>query len=321
MTAHVILHPSGHEFVVEGADTLLEAALHSGLAVNYGCSNGNCGLCKARVVSGEVTKVRHHDYRLSEAEKSQGYILLCSHTAQGELVLETLETGSAGDIPQQEIDARIKVIEPLGEGVRLLHLQTPRNNRLRYFSGQSATLIADGAAARLPIASCPCDERNLHFHVRRDEQDEFACAVFDRLASGDSVRLVGPFGDFVLRTEPPRPMLFIAGETGFAPVKGLIEHAMSLDRTDPLRLYWHSERPDGRYLDNLCRAWADAFTNFSYIPESGGTEALVARIAGEHADLAAFDMYLAGPPVFVDGVATALAEAGFPAAQLSVTKT
>ncbi|MCZ7653462.1 MAG: 2Fe-2S iron-sulfur cluster-binding protein [Rhodocyclaceae bacterium] len=166
MSAHVILHPSRHEFFVEGADTLLEAALRAGLAVNYGCSNGNCGLCKARVISGQVQKVRPHDYVLSEAEKNQGYTLLCSHAAVGDLVIEALETSSAGDIPQQQIVARIKAIEALGDDVRLLHLQTPRNNRLRFLAGQSATLVAGETSAQLPIASCPCDDRNLHFPRR-----------------------------------------------------------------------------------------------------------------------------------------------------------
>jgi len=62
--------PSHREFYVEGSDTLLDAALRAGLALNYGCSNGNCGLCKARVVSGQAKKVRNHDYVLSEADKN-----------------------------------------------------------------------------------------------------------------------------------------------------------------------------------------------------------------------------------------------------------
>lgn len=317
MSAHVTLHPSRHDFFVEGADTLLEAALRAGLAVNYGCSNGNCGLCKARVVSGQVKKVRPHDYVLSEAEKSQGYTLLCSHAAVGDLVLEALETSSTGDIPQQQIVARIKTIEAYGENVRLLHLQTPRNNRLRFLAGQSATLTAGETSAQLPIASCPCDDRNLHFHVERNPKDDFARNVFDVLIAGDPVTVLGPWGDFVLRADSPRPILFVASEAGFAPIKGLIEHAMSLDRAELLHLYWHAARPAGHYLVNLCRAWADALDNFRYTTMAGGgAEDLVGRMARDHADLAAFDIYLAGPETFVDGAAKTLARQGFPAAQL-----
>ena len=317
MSAHVTLHPSGHDFFVEGADTLLEAALKAGLAVNYGCSNGNCGLCKARVVSGEVRQVRPHDYALSEAEKSQGYTLLCCHAAVSDLVVEALETGSAGDIPPQQIVARVKALQPLGDEMRLLHLQTPRNTRLRFLAGQNVTLSAGDASAELPVASCPCDDRNLHFHVARDPQDGFARQVFEALRPGDPVTVFGPWGDFVLRADSPRPILFVASEAGFAPVKGLIEHAMSLDRAERLHLYWHSALPSGQYLANLCRSWAEALDNFRYVAVTeGGAEALVERMAREHADLAAFDLYLAGPEGFVDGIAKALDRQGFPAAQL-----
>jgi len=317
MSAHVTLHPSGHDFFVEGADTLLEAALKAGLAVNYGCSNGNCGLCKARVVSGEVRQVRPHDYALSEAEKSQGYTLLCCHAAVSDLVVEALETGSAGDIPPQQIVARVKALQPLGDEMRLLHLQTPRNNRLRFLAGQNVTLAAGDTSAELPVASCPCDDRNLHFHVARDPKDDFARQVFEALRPGDPVTVFGPWGDFVLRADSPRPILFVASEAGFAPVKGLIEHAMSLDRAELLHLYWHSALPSGQYLANLCRSWAEALDNFRYAAVTeGGAEALVERMAREHADLAAFDLYLAGPEGFVDGIAKALDRQGFPAAQL-----
>jgi len=322
MSAHVTLRPSGHDFFVEGADTLLESALKAGLAVNYGCSNGNCGLCKARVVSGEVKRVRPHDYVLSETEKSQGYTLLCCHAAVSDLVVEALETGSAGDIPQQQIVARVKALQPLGDDMRLLHLQTPRNNRLRFLAGQSVTLTAGGASTQLPVASCPCDDRNLHFHVARDAKDDFARQVFDVLGAGDAVTVFGPWGDYVLRTDSPRPILFVASEAGFAPVKGLIEHAMSLDRAELLHLYWHASGASGHYLANLCRSWAEALDNFRYTAiTASDAQAVAGRMAQDHADLSAFDIYLAGPEDFVDGATKALARQGFPAEQLVATAT
>jgi CDP-4-dehydro-6-deoxyglucose reductase len=324
MSAHVVIHPSRHEFFVEGADTLLEAALRAGLAVNYGCSNGNCGLCKARVVSGEVKKVRPHDYVLSEAEKQQGYTLLCSHAAVGDLVIEALETADAGDIPPQQIVARIKALEPLAGDVMLLHLQTPRNNRLRFLAGQNATLAAGEVSTQLPIASCPCDDRNLHFHVARNEQDDFARQVFASLKAGDPITVFGPWGDFVLRADSPRPILFVAGDAGFAPIKGLIEHAMSLDTAELLHLYWQASRPAGHYLGNLCRSWADALDNFRYSPLSAqdaaeGAKALVRQMQADHADLHGFDLYLAGPEAFVNAAGKALRQKGFPEGQIVAT--
>ena len=320
MSAHVVVHPSRHEFFVDGADTLLDAALRSGLAINYGCSNGNCGLCKARVVSGQVHKVRPHDYVLSEAEKRQGYTLLCSHTAVGDLVIEALESAEPADIPVQQIVARVKTVQALGDDLMLLHLQTPRTNRLRFLAGQNLTLTAGGASAQLPIASCPCDDRNLQFHVVRNAQDSFSSRVFDSLKTGDAVTLFGPWGDFVLRADSPRSIVFVACDAGFGPIKSLLEHAMALELPERLYLYWLATRPAGHYLANLCRSWADALDNFTYIPiaaEQSDALELMRRISADRADLNAFDIYLAGPEAFIRTATRTLREQGFPETQLS----
>ncbi len=323
MSAHVVVQPSRREFFVEGADTILEAALRAGLSVNYGCSNGNCGLCKARVVSGQVRKVRHHDYVLSEAERLQGHALLCCHTAVSDLVIEALVATAPTDIPQQQITARVKSVTPLGENVRLLHLQTPRSARLRFFAGQGVTLGLAGAEnAELLIASCPCDDRNIQFHVVRDRGNAFAERVFAGLPAGESITLWGPWGDFVLREESPRPLLFIAGEQGFAPIKSLIEHAMALDHAETLRLYWHCARPEGHYLANQCRAWAEALDNFHYAALSGAegaADALARRVLEDCGRLADFDAYVAGPGGFVQEVREQLLADGLPPEQFAGT--
>lgn len=320
MSAHVVVRPSRHEFFVDGADTILDAALRSGLALNYGCSNGNCGLCKARVVSGQVQKVRHCDYVLSEAEKRQGYTLLCSHTAVGDLVIEALESAEAGDIPQQQIVAQVKAAQAVGDDLLLLHLQTPRTNRLRFLAGQNLTLTAGEASAQLPIASCPCDDRNLHFHVVRSDDGSFAQKAFGSLKAGDSVTLFGPWGDFVLRADSTRSILFLACDSGFAPIKSLIEHAMALEASEQLSLYWLATRPAGHYLDNLCRSWANALDDFIYVPvaaEHCDSIEFLRRVGADHAELNAFDIYLAGPEAFVAAASMELLERGFPREQLA----
>jgi CDP-4-dehydro-6-deoxyglucose reductase len=151
MSAHVTVKPSGREFFVEGSESLLKAALRAGLAPNYGCGNGNCGLCKARVVAGETRDVSPSDYRFSEAEKAQNHVLMCSCTAlSSDLVLEVLEAGAPEDIPEQRIVAKVRRIDALNDDVMRLHLQTPRSNRLRFLAGQRVTLgiranVGDGS--------------------------------------------------------------------------------------------------------------------------------------------------------------------------------
>jgi len=325
VSAHVTVRPSGHEFFVEGRDTLLQAGLKAGLKFNYGCGNGTCGLCKARVVGGEVTKLAPHDYPLSEAERLQGHVLLCVHSAaSSEIVLETLEARGPRDIPDQQIAVRVRSVQPMPADTVLLHVQTPRTTRLRFLAGQSVTLSAAAggaeAQATYAIASCPCDERNLHFHIRRDGGDAFAQMLFDgALATGSTINLAGPVGDFVF-WESDRRLAFLACDTGFAPIKSLIEHAMAVDAAESLSLGWLATRPDGHYLANQCRAWAAAFDQFQYVPCTDADPAAgAARLVGEMAaarPLAACDVYVAGPAAFVEAAADALRSAGVPAGQV-----
>jgi CDP-4-dehydro-6-deoxyglucose reductase len=324
MSAHVQVKPSGREFFVDGDDSLLEAALRSGLSLDYGCSIGSCGQCKARVVSGQVQRTRHSDYALSAAEKNAGVVLMCCNTALTDLVIEAREAHGAADMPLQSIDTRVRSVGAIAEDMRLLHLQTPRSNRLRFLAGQSVRLsLPEGVGASLPVASCPCDDRNLQFHVRRRAGDAFAERVFGGLKGVDTVRIEGPRGEFVLNEESHRPLIFIAGDTGFAPIKSLIEHAMALDAAETLHLYWIASGT-GHYLDNHCRSWSDALDNFRYTPLSaGGTladEAVMQRVLRpvlqDHPRLGDHDIYVAGPEPLANAAEFLLLEHGVPRAQL-----
>ncbi|OYY93870.1 MAG: flavodoxin oxidoreductase [Hydrogenophilales bacterium 28-61-23] len=294
MSVQVTVQPSGHEFFVEGNDTVLEAALRAGIPLNYGCSNGNCGDCKVRLVSGQIKKVHPHDYTLKEAEKANGDFLMCSYTPVTDLVIEACVAG-ADDIPLQSVPAKVKAVEILNEHIAALHLLAPRSQRLRFLAGQYVTLSADGAEGDYYVASCPCEDRHIELHVRRDSRP-FARRVFESLGKEDPVRIEGPHGKFVIKLDSRRAVIFVAWGDAFAPIKSLIEHAMSLEVAETMHLYWIDDGL-GLYQDNLCRAWADAYDNFSYQPlnHASGMEALAESILARHSSLAHSDIYAAGP--------------------------
>lgn len=326
MTAHVQVKPSGHEFFVDGNDNLLEAALRAGLALDYGCSAGSCGKCRAKILSGQVQKTRHSDYVLSAAEKAAGVVLMCCNTAAVDLVIEAREAHGAADMPLQSIEARVKAVSPLAGDMRLLHLQTPRSNRLRFLAGQSVALeLPGGASASYPVASCPCDDRNLHFHVPRRAGDAFAERVFGGLQGVDSVRIEGPRGGFVLDEDSSRPLVFIAGGIGFAPIKSLIEHAMALESAESLSVIWIAAGKNGHYLDNLCRSWSDALDDFRYLPltlqepwSQEAVEGILPQALAAHAGLEGCDVYVAGPEPVVNAAEYLLLERGLARARLFV---
>lgn len=328
MMAQVTLRPSGHQFAVHGQTDLLQAGLQAGLKLNYGCGNGSCGMCKVRVIAGEVHRTAPSDYPLSQAEKALGYTLMCCHTAaSSEVTLELLEAGGPQDIAAQEIVAKVRALGTLDGETRLLHLQTPRTHRLRFLAGQSVELgwtMPGGAGdvhCSLPMASCPCDDRNLQFFIARDDTDAFARQVFDAaIAPGDAITVRGPTGSFVL-AEGNRPLVFAACDTGFAPIKSLIEQALALDDAPSLSLFWLATRVGGHFLANQCRAWSEALDSFEYELVTDPEPVEGARRIAQAMRVDLFDIdcnfYLAGPQAFVATLGGRLREAGVAPGQIA----
>lgn len=312
MSAHVTVQPSGHEFFVEGTDTLLDAALRNGVSLNYGCSNGNCGDCKARLISGEVKKVHAHDFVLKQAEKDAGMILLCAYAPVNDVVIEANVAG-ARDIPVQQLSARVKSVEVFNPQVAALHILAPRSQRLRFLGGQSIQLGFAGTSGRYAIASCPCEDRHIEVQVARRPGDAFAEALFTAIKASDTVTVEGPYGEFVFDEDSPRPVIFLAFGAGFAPIKSLIQHAMSLELAESMDLHWVADDA-GHYLDNLCRAWTDALDNFNYVPHAkpDDLEALLAVIVQDYPDLHRFDIYASGSAAQLDAARKHFLGAGLP---------
>jgi CDP-4-dehydro-6-deoxyglucose reductase len=296
MSAQVTIQPSGHEFTVEGNDTLLEAALRAGVSLNYGCSNGNCGECRARLISGEVKKVHAHDYVLSQAEKDGGVILMCSCAAINDVVIEASVAG-AQDIPEQQLTTRVKSVEVFNPKIAALHLLAPRSQRLHFLAGQSVRLSSQEVNGEYAIASCPCDDRHIEIQILHQPEDAFSELLFGKLTAQDIVEVEGPYGEFVLDDTSARPLIFVAFGVGFAPIKSLIQHAMSLDLAESIDLHWLADDA-GHYQNNLCRSWADALDNFTYIPHEQTTavETALTDIVRDYPDLHRFDVYAAGTP-------------------------
>jgi len=178
-----------------------------------------------------------------------------------------------------------------------------------------------------PLASCPCDERNLHFHVACEHGGSLTSLMMQNLVKpGDSIDVRGPFGYFVLGHKDARPPVFLACDTAFGPVKSLLEHAMAADEFETMALYWLATRPGGHYLANLCRAWAASLDPFKYVlhsdpGSSAGARHLVARLLTDRKDLASAALFVAGPEAFVYAVREALDRDGLAPAKVLIFPT
>lgn len=81
------LPQAGRAVPVEPAQTVLAAALASGVDYPHGCRSGRCGSCKSRLASGSVTMLAHTRFSLTEEEKAAGLILACRAVPQSDVTV------------------------------------------------------------------------------------------------------------------------------------------------------------------------------------------------------------------------------------------
>ena len=311
MTHIVTLNSINQEFAVHANETILEAAIRTGIPLNYGCSSGTCGLCQARLVSGNIIEIRPHEFVITEAEKLQGNFLTCVCTLKENSVIEAITAESAQDIPVQTIEVKVRKVEKLAKGVNKIIIQTPRTKRLRFLAGQYIKLvISDAETFELSIASCPCEDRLIELHLRSGE-DELSQRIVTHLRPGDILNIIGPYGGFVFDENVGRSVILFAFDTGFAAIKSLLEHITAQEEETSIHLIWMSCNKDGLYMNNLCRSWTDAFDDFRYTgivldqalteltskPSKSAElmEAHFREVIGAYDDLASFDVYASAP--------------------------
>ena len=296
-------------------ESLLEAGLRAGMPMPYGCSNGTCGDCKCRVVSGDVMKMRPHDYPLTEAERSEGITLACAYTAVGDVTLE-VDLGGAAEIREQTIQARVREVETLGGRRIAVHLITSRAERMRYLAGQNLEITVDGQSRIVPAASCPCDERRIEVHVLCDAPANEGPGPFSSLMTNAQVSVRGPFGAFVLDDASERPVVLVAEGAGFAQIKSLLQHALSLEQAPSIALV-RLANDEGLYQENLLKSYANALDDFSYVPFAQGTphNAVIDAVVAEAGALQGCDVYAAGCEDFLDRLRARCVAEGLPDAQ------
>jgi CDP-4-dehydro-6-deoxyglucose reductase len=311
MSFKIAIEPSGHTFSADEGENILDAAIRHGLSIPYGCRNGLCGVCKGKVVEGEVIYVEGKcPDGLSEAEEAIGQTLCCQALPQTDLVLEIHEVVSSNELPVHKMPARIVKMERLADDVMRLYLKIPDTERMQFLAGQYIDiLLAGGRRRSFSIASAPHNDDFIELHIRLIEDGEFTGHVFNGMQEKDIVRIEGPFGSFYLREESSRPIVCIAGGTGFAPIKSVIEHAFRENIKRPIYLYWGARTQSDLYLDELVQTWRER-DNFYYIPvlsqprpedDWQGRSGLVHQaVLTDFSDLSAYDVYISGSPVMVN---------------------
>ncbi len=306
-------------FPCEANEAVLDAAQRAGLEIPYSCRKGVCGTCKGRVVSGEVRAFAGD--ALGAAERTAGQVLFCNARPRSDLVIEPRSINKADPFARKTTTARVFRLQRLADDVMLVHLRFPAGVRVRFKAGQHLNLLlANGERRDFSMANPPSESDGAQLHIRHVPSGPFTSFVFNELKRGDHLRVETPFGDFTLR-ESAKPILFVAGSTGFAPIKSMIEDAFAKGIARDMMLYWGARRRSGLYSDLPWR-WQERNPRFKFVPvlsdvaEPGFRNNLVHKaVLEDHPSLAAFQAYVCGVPVMTQAARADFVAAGLPEAE------
>lgn len=321
---NVTLQTNGRQFPVETGESVLDAARRAGLALPYSCLSGVCGSCKATLIAGEYHYPRNPPSALNAAEVARHQVLLCQAEPLSDLVIAAREVASAADMPRRTMALKLVEKNLLAPDVMQLILRPARNERLRRLAGQYVDLLlSEGRRRAFSIANAPHTGADIELHVRHVAGGDFTHHVFTDLDVGTILRAEGPLGTFVPREDSERPMIFVAGGTGFAPIKAIVEHFSHLGTLRSMRLYWGARAPLELYQRALPEGWArDSALTFqpviSDVELAGDLRAGLVHeaVLEDHPDLSGFDIYMSGPPALIDAGRRSFVQAGLPEERL-----
>jgi CDP-4-dehydro-6-deoxyglucose reductase len=314
------LHPSTEPVAVRSGETILEAGLRQGLALPYECRNGGCGVCLCTVLHGTVDHGAYQPGVLTEAMRAQGKALMCCATPLSDLDIELEHAGAQGRVPAGEHVARVTNLEPLASDVLRLTLQLPQGTTLPFRAGQYINiLLDDGQRRAFSFANAPQVRDHIELHVRRIPGGRFTGQVFTQMKVGDTLRFEGPLGDFSLR-ESDSPILFVAGATGFAPIKSIVEDAFARGVTRPMWLYWGVRKRADLYALALAEQWQREHGNFRVVPVlsdpdpadawRGRTGLVHEAMLADFPDLQGHEVYVCGSVKMVEAAVPAFMAQG-----------
>jgi ferredoxin-NAD(P)+ reductase (naphthalene dioxygenase ferredoxin-specific) len=314
MSFKVRIVPADRTIEVPTGGTILEAALDAGIGYPFGCQSGNCGACKSHLIRGEVTMEGYSEFALSDEEKERGLILACRAVPWEDSEVAWLDEDDLIVHPRRILTTKVASIDDATHDIKRVRLEIVSGGPFDFSAGQFASVTFENCAPRdYSMANVPGDPV-LELHVRRSAGATVSAYVAEKLKVGDPVRVEGPFGASHLRESHRGPIIAVAGGSGMAPIKSIVERALGLGMPQHIYFYFGVRAERDLYLHEHFAEMAKKHPTLHFIPVLSEGDGLNRRCGLVHeavaADFDEFDgckAYLAGPPVMVEA-ATKLME-------------
>ena len=326
MSYEIRINGTDVAFEAQTGDTVLDAATKHGIELPYSCRKGVCGNCRGRLVAGQLvagTGGGGHETGVNAADEH----LFCRAQPASNLLIAPRTWHRIDPGARKTYLATVFRNERVAGDVFKLQLRFATGVRAKFAAGQYLQVILpDGQRRSFSMANAPHENDGVQLHIRHMPGGCFTSTILPGLVKGDVLQVELPHGDFFLREGSDRPLLLIAGGTGFAPVKSIMDHIIKRNIERPVTLFWGARDPAGLYAPDVVSKWLKQRPSLRYEPViSGpvdasawsGRRGLVHHAVLESFDSAKdFDVYACGAPGMVQAVRTALEDQrGLPPAQ------
>ncbi|REL31356.1 NAD(P)H-flavin reductase [Thalassotalea euphylliae] len=176
------------------------------------------------------------------------------------------------------------------------------NEAVTFKPGQYLNLVmAEDDKRAFSIASAP-HQSLIELQIGAFGEDSYAMQAIEKLKNSDSVTIEAPMGNAHLREESQRPLLLMAGGTGFSYIKSMFEHLAKQGTERPLLVYWGLRTQDACYELEQTKAMVESLPNARFIPVveqadeawQGQTGLVHQAVMKDIVSLEPYDIYLAG---------------------------
>lgn len=319
MGYQLTIESTGQVLDVEEGQTILDAALRSGIYLPHACCHGLCATCKIDVTDGEVDHGAASNFALMDYEREEGKTLACCATLESDVTInaEIEEEPDALNLPVQDYIGTVTRLQDLTPTVKGVWIKLDAPNRMVFQAGQYINLVVPGEAQSraFSIASAPAQGGEIELNIRRVPGGAATGWVHDTLRVGDAVRFSGPYGRFFVRQTQHEaeqlPYLFLAGGSGLSSPRSMILDLLKNDCQRPIALVNGARHQAELYHHEDFVALAARHANFDYIPvlsnepeDSGwtGARGFVHDAAKAHFsnDFRGRKAYLCGPPLMIE---------------------
>lgn len=321
MTYQVKVEPSGEVFEMEEGQSLLDAALRSGVYLPHACLHGVCSTCKIVVTEGEVDIGEASPFALLDEERADGLALACCAMPLADLVIEAdvenepdAERHRVGDF--QAVVTSIKDIAPR---IRSIFLAVAGDG-LDFQAGQYINLSIAGLESpprAFSIASPPSSSNVIELNVALIEGGEVTHYLHNALQVGEVLSVSGPYGQFYVRKSLPEPIIFLAAGSGLSGVKSMVMELVENNDPRPITLIYGAHSEQEVYYWDLFEQYAREHASFTLLLAVSGNASpssddeqwdCLQELLLDHYDgkFDGYNAYVCGSPSMVDSCVATL---------------